>query len=139
MAEDLETCLWECFGDAILDRKSEISGVLWRSKMVSRIESVSPLKLCDLTNLYARRTLSLDLSAMKHTELSVPQAWGLAIQTHPDAVDGIRYFSRFTDHPCVVVFEHPSLVGKLRETPLSLLAELDAADDFLAANSIALV
>ena len=76
---------------------------------------------------------------MKHTELDVPQAWGLAIQNHPDAVDGLRYFSRFTGNPCIALFERPDLASRLRETPVSLLAELDTADDFLDANSIALV
>ena len=139
LGEDLETCLWECFGDAILDKGSEITRALWQSRMVSRITFASPPRLCDLTILSVRRTLGLDLSAMKHTELDVPQAWGLAIQNHPDAVDGLRFFSRFTGNPCVALFERPSFASRLRETPVSLLAELDTADDFLDANSVALV
>lgn len=139
VAEDFETCLWECFGDAILDKNSEINRALWGSKMLSRIESMIPLNFCDLATLSVRRTLGLDLSAMKHTELDVPQAWGLAIQNHPDAVDGLRYSSRFTGNPCIVLFERPGLASQLRETPVSLLAELDTADDFLDANRIALV
>ena len=139
MGEDLETCLWECFGDAILNKGSEITRALWQSRRVSRITFASPLNLCDLTILSVRRELGMDLSAMKHTELDVPQAWGLAIQNHPDAVDGLRYFSRFTGNPCIALFERPSLASRLRETPVSLLAELDTADDFLDANSIALV
>jgi len=139
MGEDLETCLWECFGDAILDKGSKITRVLWQSRMVSRITFASPPRICDLTSLSVRRTLGIDLSAMKHTELDVPQAWGLAIQNHPDKVDGLRYFSRFTGNPCVALFERPGLASQLRETPVSLLAELDTADNFLDANSIALV
>ncbi len=137
LGEDLETCLWECFGDEILDHSAIAKVDL--GKRLSKVESTECLKLCDLTNLHIRRTLSLDLSALKHTDLSVPQAWGLAIQNHPEAVDGIRYLSRFTDRPCVALFERPGLTEKLRETPVSLLAELDAADDLLAANSIALI
>ena len=139
MGEDLETCLWECFGDAILDKGSEITRALWQSRRVSRITFVSPPNLCDLTILSVRRELGMDLSAMKHTELDVPQAWGLAIQNHPDAVDGLRYLSRFTGNPCIALFKRPDLASRLRETPVSLLAELDTADDFLDANSIALV
>ncbi len=137
MGEDLETCLWECFGDEILDHSS-IAKVDW-GKRLSKISSTAHLRICDLTVLPVRRTLGLDLSAMKHTELDVPQAWGLAIQNHPDAVDGLRYFSRFTGNPCVVLFERPGLAAKLRESPVSLLTELDTADDFLDANSIAFV
>ena len=139
LGENFETCLWECFGDAILDKGSEITRAVWQSRMVSRIESTVPLNLCDLTHLSVRRALGLDLSAMKHTELDVPQAWGLALQNHPDAVDGLHYFSRFTGNPCTVLFERPGLASQLREIPFSLLAELDTADDFLDANSIALV
>ena len=107
--------------------------------MVSRIEATVPLVLCDLTLLSVRRSLGLDLSALKHTELGVPHAWGLAIQNHPDAVDGVRYSSRFTGNPCTVLFERPGLAAQLREIPVSLLAELDTADDFLDANRIALI
>lgn len=137
MGEDLETCLWECFGDEILNH-STIAKVDW-GKRLSKISAITRLRICDLTILSVRRTLGLDLSAMKHTELDVPQAWGLAIQNHPDAVDGLRYFSRFTGNPCVALFERPGLASRLRETPVSLLAELDTADDFLDANRIALV
>ncbi len=137
MGEDLETCLWECFGDQILNH-SAIARVDW-GRRLSKIAWTIPLNLCDLTLLSVRRTLGLDLSAMKHTELDVPQAWGRAIQNHPDAVDGLRYFSRFTGSPCIVLFERPGLAAELRETPVSLLAALDTADDFLDANSIALV
>lgn len=137
LGEDLETCLWECFGDEILNH-STIAKVDWH-KQLSTITWITAPILCDLTALPVRRTLGLDLSAMKHTELDVPQAWSLAIQNHPNAVDGLRYFSRFTGKPCCVLFERPGLAAQLQETPVSLLAELDTADDFLDANSIALV
>jgi len=137
LGEDLETCLWECFGDEILNH-STIAKVDW-CKQLSKIASTTRLNLCDLTILSVRRALGLDLSAMKHTEFDVPQAWGLAIQNHPDAVDGLRYLSRFTGNPCIVLFARPGLAAKLRETPVSLLAALDTADDFLDANRIALV
>jgi RES domain len=137
LGEDIETCLWECFGDEILNH-SAIAKVDW-GKRLSKIAWAIPLKVCDLTLLSVRRTLGLDLSAMKHTELDVPQAWGLAIQNHPAKVDGLRYLSRFTGSPCIALFECPGLAARLRETRVSLLAELDTADDFLNANSIALV
>lgn len=137
LGEDVETCLWESFGDEILDR-STIAKVDW-GKRLSKIAWATRPRICDLTILSVRRTLGLDLSAMKHTELDVPQAWGLAIQNHPDAVDGLRYFSRFTGNPCIALFERPGLASRLREIPVSLLAELDTADDFLDANRIALV
>ena len=137
LGEDLETCLWECFGDEILDH-STIAKVDW-GKRLSEVASTTHLNICDLTLLSVRRTLGLDLSAVKHTELAVPQAWGFAIQNHPDAVDGLRYFSRFTGNPCVALFERPGFASRLRESSVSLLAELDTADDFLDANSIALV
>lgn len=137
LGEDLETCLWECFGDEILFAAA-IAKVDW-DKVLSRVSSSVPLRICDLTELRVRRALGMDLSAMKHPELDVPQAWGLAIQEHSAAVDGLRYLSRFTGRPCLALFERPGLAPQLQETVVSTLARLEAADDFLDANTIALV
>jgi hypothetical protein len=137
--EDLETCLWECFGEEILNPVAMISRAIWDSRKLSKIISRASFKICDLTQLSTRRFLGLDLSALKHTELDVPQAWGLAIQNHPDAADGLRYLSRFTGRPCLVLFERPGISAKLKEIPLALLPNLDETEKFLEANSIVIV
>jgi hypothetical protein len=138
LACDLETCLWECFGDSILDPGAIIARAAWENRRLSRVRSGTSLRLCDLTELATRRALGVDQSALKHTDLAVPQAWGLAIQTHPDQVDGIRYLSRFTSRPCLAIFERPGRVSDLAESALGLLPDLDEAEEFLAENFIAL-
>ena len=138
-ADDLETCLWECFGDGIFDHDSVISLTVWDSRKVSRITASSAFKICDLTDLQTRTALRLDLSALKNHELSIPQAWGLAIQNHPDTIDGIRYLSRFTSKPCVALFQRTEISAKLKEKAISMLSDLDAAEEFLETNAIALV
>lgn len=139
LGEDVETCFWECFGDGILDPGSTLARVDLENRRLSRIISQGRFKICDLTDLSTRRTLGLDLSALKHTELDVPQAWGLAIQSHSEKADGLRYFSRFTGRPCLALFERPGTAAKLTEIPLALLPDLDETEHFLAANAIALV
>jgi hypothetical protein len=138
LGEEVETCFWECFGDGILDPGSTLARVDLESRRLSRIFSQSTFKLCDLTDLSTRRKLGIDLSALKHTELDIPHAWGLAIQSHPDAPDGLRYFSRFTGRPCLALFERPGTAAKLEEIPLALLPDLDETGDFLATHAIAL-
>ncbi|MEX1048391.1 MAG: RES family NAD+ phosphorylase [Akkermansiaceae bacterium] len=139
LGEDRETCLWECFGEEILNTGSMINRAIWGSRQLSKITSPAVFKICDLTELTTRRLLALDLSALKHTELDVPQAWGLAIQGHPEKADGLRYLSRFTGRPCLALFERAGTAAKLKEIPLALLPDLDETEHFLVANAIALI
>ncbi|MCX6877113.1 MAG: RES family NAD+ phosphorylase [Verrucomicrobia bacterium] len=139
LAEDLETCLWECFGDAILDPGAEISHAKWSHSRASEIGLKSPLLVCDLTDLATRKHLGLDLSALNHTDLMVPQAWGLAIQTHQDKADGFLFPSRFTGKRCLVLFDRPSVVAKLDSKLGKHLPEIDVACEFIAKNLINLV
>lgn len=136
---DLTTCLWECFGDAILDPGSMIPRSRWLNQRVSRITSAKELRLCDLTDLKTRTALKVDLSALKHPELEIPQAWGLAILRHPEQVDGLCYPSRFTAGRCVVLFERAGAAAGLKSRALGDLPDLDEAGRFLDENKIALV
>lgn len=136
---DLGTCLWEVFGDAILDPGSVISSARWMKQRVSRVHSSAIFRLCDLTDQKTRTALKVDLSALKHTDLDVPQAWGLAIQKHPDNVDGFLYQSRFSGETCIVLFDRPGLAAKLNSTVVGDLADLDEGNQFLDDNEVALV
>ncbi len=136
---DLETCLWECFGDAILNPGSAISRARWMNQRLSRIRSSAALRLCDLTDFGTRAALRVDLSALSHPELDIPQAWGLAIQKHPEEVDGLLYQSRFTGKSCMALFGRPGILRKLRAAPEGDLSELESANLFLDKNRIALV
>jgi hypothetical protein len=138
LGENFETCAWERFGDIVLEG-SGIGLSVWNGCRLSRIGFLQPLDICDLTELATRRALGVDLSALEHTNLDIPQAWGLAVQTHPSQPDGLRYLSRFTDKPCIALFDRPGISAKLSTEPLALLPDLDEAGAFLETHRIALV
>jgi len=139
LADDLETCLWETFGDAILNPGSVISRSVWMSRQVSEIQTKAKLRLCDLTDLKTRTSLKVDLSALKHTDLTIPQAWGLAIVNHPEKVDGFHYTSRFTGKRCTVLLDRKRISSALKTKPISPLTDLEESGKFLESNEIALV
>jgi hypothetical protein len=139
LGESLPTCLWECFGDELLDNQKRLSASRWAKSHTSRVHSAASFKLCDLTDEKTRLALGVDLSALMHTDLSIPQAWSLAIQNHPAQVDGLRYLSRLNNEPSLVIFERLGATSKLEETFIGTLAELDEATAFLAQHSICLV
>jgi hypothetical protein len=138
LAEDLETCLWERFGDDILNPGSRVSRALWLSRTVSRVQAPA-LQLCDLADERTRRRAHVDLSALKHTDLAVPQAWGAALQRHPTSFDGLRYTSRFNDRACFALFERNDLSARLRASPVGDLGLMREGDDFLKRYGVALI
>ncbi len=139
LADDLETCLWECFGDAILAPGTAVSCSIWMSRKLSEIHTRTQLRICDLTETNTRSALKVDLSALKHTDLHIPQAWGLAIMNHPDAVDGFQFTSRFTNRRCTVLFENSKIGSILKSKQVGNLIDLDQGAVFLERNEIALV
>lgn len=139
LAEDLETCLWECFGDAILEPGARISLLKWSQSQTSEIGLTQPLLVCDLTDLGTRRQLGLDLSALNHPDLTVPQAWGLAIQKHPAPVGGFYFPSRFTGKRCLALFDRPAVAMALSSSPGKSLPEIVDAVEFINRNQIKLV
>lgn len=139
LAEDLETCLWECFGDAILDPGARIPLVKWNQSQTSEIGMNHSLLVCDLTDLSTRRQLGLDLSALNHADLAVPQAWGLAIQKHPASVAGFFFPSRFTGRRCLVLFDRPAIAMSLSSRHGESLPEIADAVEFINRNEIMLI
>jgi hypothetical protein len=135
LAKDVATCLWERFGDRLFDDQRKLPRSLWESMVISHVD-IPPLKVCDLARISTRSELNVDLSSILHIDLSVPQLWGKAIQEHPDDVRGSRYLSRFTDRPCLVLFEKPGVV--LNEKCLGPLTDLTAAAKFLDQHKVAL-
>ena len=136
LGEDLETCLWECYGDEILDPGARISRNRWYHSRLSQVRSKESLSICDLADPKTRRCLSVDLTALNYPDLSVPQQWRLAIQTHPAAVDGLRFPSRFTAQPCLVLFDRDNVRSMLTSRPSDLLPACDEASNFLTENMI---
>jgi hypothetical protein len=63
--------------------------------------------------------------------LTIPQAWGLAVQRHPAGFEAIKHSSRFLDQPCLTLFDRGGLQAKLRAKALGALSTVDAAVDWL--------
>ena len=83
--------------------------------------------------------MRVDKASLMAADLSVPQAWSLAIQKHPSAFEGIRYSSRFLDQSCLALFERGQLPSRLHVADLGTLNDLDSAVDWLEEREAALV
>lgn len=138
LAEAPATCLWERFGDDVLNPGSMVARSLWQSRMLSRVE-VPELRLCDLTDAATVFRARVDLSALTSANLTIPQEWGLRLQEHSSRFDGLRYLSRFDARPCLALFARPGLVPRLRAEPISDLVDSPAGDHFLRQHHVSLV
>lgn len=136
---DVKTCLWETFGDAVLNPGAAIASSRWMSRQLSVIQVKTELRICDLTETRVRSLLKVDLSALMHTNLDYPQAWGLALMNHPDMIDGIHYNSRFTNRRCTVLFGRENIRSVCRAMMIENLSDLEQGGSFLEENEIALV
>jgi hypothetical protein len=134
---DPETCLWERFGDKLFDGGHSLPRTHWDDASISAID-VPLLQLCDLASTVTRGAITVDLSALMNDDLSVPQAWGLAIQKHPDDAPAIKFKSRFTGRSCVAIFERGSTPGQLKEKALGPLNLFTPALGWLRKHQISL-
>jgi hypothetical protein len=138
LAIDPETCLWERFGDCLLDSAHTLPRTHWEDAVLSSVE-VPPILLCDFTRTATRVELSVDLSALMNPDISLPQEWGLAVQRHPDQVSAIRYRSRFTNAACLALFDRGTIRSQIRESLLSPASHSDAALEWLTRHEVVLV
>ena len=83
--------------------------------------------------------MSVDKASLLAADLTIPQAWGLAIQGHPAGFEAIKYASRFLDQPCLALFDRGGLQSRLQGKVLGPLSSLDAAVDWLDERNAALV
>ena len=83
--------------------------------------------------------MSVDKASLMAADLSIPQAWGLAVQGHPAAFEAIKYVSRFLDQSCLAVFGRGGLLAKLKVKELGALSSLDGAVAWLDERKVALV
>ena len=95
--------------------------------------------MCAVGQERTRDAMRVDRASLMAADLSIPQAWALAVQAHPAAFEAIKYSSRFLDQPCLVLFDRDGLSAKLHETMLGALTDLDAAVDWLDERKAALV
>ena len=134
----IQTCLWEYFGDDVFQGIRAIAAGKWRGSCLSQI-LVPELKVCAVGLERTRDAMSVDKASLMATDLTVPQAWGLAIQGHPAGFEAIKYPSRFLDQPCLALFDRGGLQAKLKSTALGALSNLDAAVDWLDERKAPLV
>ncbi len=78
----IPTCLWEVFGDDVFQGKRAISFRKWNGCCLSQI-LVPELKVCAFSLERTRDAMSVDKASLLAADLSIPQAWGLAVQGHP--------------------------------------------------------
>jgi hypothetical protein len=131
-------CLWEYFGDDVFGGRHVIPASKWNACSLSQIK-VPPLSACAVTLEPTRNALVVDKASLLAADLSVPQAWGLALQRHPAAFDAIKYSSRFIDQPCLALFDRGGMAARLQVTPLGPLNNLDVAVDWLDDHQVSLV
>jgi len=134
----IQTCFWEYFGDDLFQGKHAISAGKWRGCCLSQIV-VPELKACAVSLERTRDAMSVDKASLLAADLTIPQAWALAVQGHPAGFEAIKYSSRFLDQPCLALFDRGGLQAKLRAKALGALINLDAAVDWLDERKAALV
>lgn len=134
----IPACLWEYFGDDVFRGQRVISAAKWNGCSLSRI-AVPQLKVCAVSQEPTRDAMGVDKASLLATDISIPQAWGLAVQQHPAGFEAIKYSSRFIDQPCLALFDRGGMAAQLQETLLGPLNSLDAAVDWLDERKAALV
>jgi hypothetical protein len=122
----------------VLNPDARVSLAIWTTRAFSQVQ-VPELRLCDLTDPRTRSRAKVDLSALTHPDLSIPQAWGLAIQRHPACFDGLRYSSRFNNEPCVALFGRKPTASRLGEAHFADLVNAPEAEEFLSRHQVSLV
>jgi hypothetical protein len=138
VAASIQTCLWEYFGDDVFQGRRVISAAKWDGCSLSRI-LVPELRVCAVSLERTREAMSVDKASLLAADLSIPQAWGLAVQEHPAGFQAIKYSSRFVDQPCLALFDRTGLRSRLETRALGALSGLDAAVEWLDERKAALV
>jgi RES domain len=136
VGENLQTALFELFGDEMITDDRRVRTYRWMSYQASSLQ-LPPVSVCDLCDLRTRAALGVDIASLMTADLQVPQAWALAIMNHSANVDGIQYQSRFTEDNCLALFDRRNIT--ILTTPLSSLSDLPEANDFLDKFEISLV
>ncbi len=134
---DVDTCLFERFGDTAYDGNRAIPQALWGAHSVSSVQ-VPEIHICDLTGAKTLSAMMADLSALMHNDLSSPEDWGWAIQKHPANFQAIKFRSRFNGKACLALFQRGGVEKRLQEKVVSTLMNDDAAVDWLDKHKVGL-
>ncbi len=138
LAQDLETCIFEVFGDEMLHDRSIIRAFKWMNRSVSEI-AFPALRVCDFTDPVTNTAAGVDLASLMLHILETPQAWGRAVMEHPLRFQGIRYTSRFTQNRCLALFDLPENAHQLTARSIGPLHEHSEANWFLDEYEVAMV
>lgn len=97
------------------------------------------MNVCSTYFERTREVMNVDKASLMAADLSIPQAWSLAIQRHPFGFEGISYSSRFLDPSCLSLFERGQFPSRLHVAHLDTWNDLDSAMDWLGGTGSALV
>ncbi len=134
---NIDTCLFERFGNEAYDGAKTLPQSLWKAHSVSLFQ-VPAMCVCDLTKPETLSALRVDLTALMNEKLDVPQKWGLVIQKHPSNFQGIKYKSRFNDRACLAVFQRDGVEKSMPDSALGAISALDEAADWLDRHRVRL-
>ena len=88
VGSSLSACLWEYFGDEVFDGERVISAGKWNGCSLSQIR-VPQLKTCAISLAATRSAMGVDKASLLAADISIPQAWGLAVQQHPASFEAL--------------------------------------------------
>lgn len=119
-----------------MTRVRRCAGAVVSARYVVEFEG-EPLRLADLTGVALKRA-GIDPSLTTVTDYRLPQRWSVAVNKHPETVDGMLYMSRRVNtDKAVVLFDRaqPKLTSA-RYTPFidypSALATVLAFGDLIS-------
>lgn len=109
LAAQAATSFYEIYGDDIaLAKESGTATILSRQELVDRVYATTPaglaFKVYDLTTEGSAKKIGMDLATLYTGEIERPRRFAQRLHDHPGGFDGIRYISRHTQGPCIVLW-----------------------------------
>ena len=129
-ARDIETALFEVFGDEMFENDHRIRAFRWMTYSVSKL-TLPKTRVCNLASRHVRASLNVELGTLMGQEFDATHAWALAVMAHPSEAHGIVYRSRFTLRNCVALFDRGSTAALIEEELIEALDSLPEANEFL--------
>jgi len=136
LGEDLDTCIFEVFGDEMLEKRCLIRAFRWMNYSVSKI-GFEGLRVCDFADAVTATAAGVDLASLMAQDLEAPQAWSRAVMNHPSGFQAIRYASRFTGRHALALFDLPC--RSLSATMIGPLHAISEAGKFLDRYEVTIV
>lgn len=104
LARDERTATLEIFGDRLYQKHNvDVPSAEWKVKQYSTL-AVPAVKVADLFSASGLEAAQVDVSALDHNDLAIPQSWALSVMTHAAGFHGLLYGSRFTKRKCLALF-----------------------------------